>query len=289
MEYMKIHLNSEERSVYPKLYIFPNPNELKIAWTTILIGLLKHDRTSWLFSLSSKDENALENLTRRLLDETHRLSDPQLTCKQSLHASLASAALFCLIDSKEELTLSKDFKQLTDSTKLIDSVFGSSFSVFGASTPSGPRWIFEHKDSATLRWMEEFISVWSVCHDRETCRIAFDGAERHWKPHLEQMWKSLLNDNLDRHEDATRKHKFDGNALPRLLLLYSVHHTSTRQLLSLCMEQVSNQQKESINYPFEPCKRLVQALFRLSQTVSFTTAYTILGFAEKSTHIRCAY
>ena len=253
---------------YPKMYSFPSRSELQIASTTILICLLKHDRASWLHLVSLQGNDALTKLCQVLMEGIHKLGDPNLTSNQSLYHSIACASLLCLMDHKETLALSNDFNRLLHSTKLLENAFKTIFGIFGASSPSGPRWTFEYKDATTRRWMEDFVLVWSMCKDGKTRKLVIDALERHWRPHVDQCLAMLVTDDYGNPNEVDRRHKHCRETFSSLVLLNSVHQSSLRGLLHNAMVQASNNDRHSLRYLMEPSQKLLQALLHLSQHVS---------------------
>ena len=252
------------------MYIFPSRDELRIASASLLLCFLKHDRTAWLQQLSLENKESLRKLSQNLLEAVYQLADPSVTSNQVLHQSMASASLLCLMDSKETLEHSNEFNQLVYSTKLLDSVFRSCFGIFGATSPSGPRWSFENKDMGTLRWMEEFIFCWSLSKDGEARKLAFDAQERYWRSPIEQCWGSLLSDDYSQPGEWSRNLKRCRAVFSRFVLMNAVHHSSLRRLLVSTLTQASKteNQSQSTNILVQPCRRLLQSLQHLSIHVS---------------------
>ncbi|CAB9498966.1 expressed unknown protein [Seminavis robusta] len=257
-------LSDDKDLDFSSSHIYPRGELLKTAYISVLICLLKHDKTSWLHHLALQDQDTLSHLSQTLLGAMHQLNNQSLTSRYTLHASFASVALLVLMDHKVTLDISNQLNQLFYSTKLLDSVFQAYFGVLGASSPSGPRWTYEHKDDATGRWMEDFIVVWSQCKDSSTRQLAFDALERHWKPHVEQGWTSFLTEDYCNPDEVARKHKHCASLLSRLVLLYSVHHSSLRNSLFSSMAQHAKSDETSVSYLVQPCQRLVKTLQHLS-------------------------
>jgi hypothetical protein len=263
-------VSEETTSDTSTAHIYPSDEELTTARLSLLTQLTKHDRTSWIEELASQDKDALSHLSQGLLDAMSRLSNKNgLTSRRSLHCTIASVILLCLMDQKVTLDLSSQFNQLFYTTKLLDCVFQATFGMFGAGSPNGPRWTYEHKDASTIRWMEELIIVWSQCKVAGTRQLAFDALERHWRPHIEQGWHSFLTEDFRNHDDVSRNHKNCGALLSRLVLLYSVHQNSLRSSLFDSMAQLSTVDKTPFNSIIQPCRRLLKTLHSLSFNVSF--------------------
>jgi hypothetical protein len=271
-------LLKEESRDFPKAYMFPTSIEMRISWTSVLFCLLKHDRVAWLHKLGSQTKKVLNDLSRELLDQAGKLSDSSNQMKHNIHLALASVSLLLLMDAKEKLDISNEFNQYVYSTKLIESTFRSYFHIFGASSPNGPRWTYEHKDKITQRWAEECIYAWSLSKEEATCKMAFDAIENHWRQPVEDLLLSLVNDSSDKRiKDMqesqtgrqTNHHKWNRELLYRLLLLYSVHHESVRGILGRILSRTSSCDNRSVDFLTQPCHNLVQSLILYStQSVS---------------------
>ena len=264
-------LKEDKEDAYPKVYIFPDRKELHMASATLLTCFLKHDRIAWLQELTlEQNKGSLRKLSQNLLEDAHRLADSSVTSSQGLHQSIASASLLCLMDSKETLEHTNEFNQLVYSTKLLDSVFRSCFGIFGASSPSGPRWSFENKDSATLQWMEDFIFNWSLAKDGSTRKLAIDAQERYWRGPIEQYWGSLLKEDYSQPGEWSQNMKRCRAIFSRLVLLTTVHHSSLHRLLNNILTQAVRNQHQSVDALVQPCQRILQSLQHLTLHVSLS-------------------
>lgn len=270
-------LLKEERRDFPKVYMFPTSIEMRISWTSVLFCFLKHDRVGWLHKLGSQTKKVLNDLSRELLDQAGKLSDSNNQMQHNIHLALASVSLLLLMDSKEKLDISNEFNQYVYSTKLIESAFRSYFHMFGASSPSGSRWTYEHKDKITQRWAEECIYAWSLSKEEVTCKMAFDAIENHWRQPVEDLFLSLVSDSPDKHINDIQSqtgrqinhHKRNKELFSRLLLLYSVHHESVRSILGRILSRTSTCDNRSVDFLAQPCHKLVQSLiFYSTQGVS---------------------
>jgi len=268
----------------PKTNTFPDRGELRLASIIILTSLLKHDQATWLHDVSSQSDNnnALEQLCQSLcqaVDQLGSKSNNSLASNQSPHLSIASASLLCLMDCKVPLKSTStastiDVTRLLHSTKLLENSLKALFGFFGPSSPSGPRWTYEHnKDVATLRWIEEFLFNWSICKDGEARKQHFDALERHWRPYVEQWWSMLLTESFANNcagdkNTNDRQPKRLRQIFSTLVLLNSIHHSTTRGILCTTMSRISNADQNSIRHLDEPCTKLLQELVHLSHNVS---------------------
>lgn len=230
---------------------------------------MKHDRTSWLHQFASQEKDSVQKMSQILLAPIRKLTDPGTMSRSSLHYSIACASLLCLMN-KEALEEASVIDQAINSSKLLDSAFRTAFGMFGASSPSGPRWSLEHRDCGTLRWMEQFIFIWSLCQDGENRYFALENLQRHWQPHIEQCWRSLLTDDYSTSYDTQRNLKHSKELLSRLVLMYSIHHNSLRSSLLAMIGQLANYERGSSDCLVQPCKALLNSLKHLIFDVSLS-------------------
>ena len=229
--------------------------------------LLKHDKASWLHNLSSQHNDSLQKLCQDLLTTIQNLAARGSTpSRSSLHYSVAAASLLCLLN-KEGFDEASTINQIIKATMLLDSAFQTVFRIFGASSPSGPRWGFEHRDVGTVRCMELFIAIWSMCQDGQTRHFAIEGLERHWQPHIQHCWRSLLTEDYSHQVDVQRHLKHPKELFSRLILMYSIHRNPLRAALLTMMTQLSNQDGLSSSL-VHPCRTLLNNLHHLSFNVS---------------------
>lgn len=265
------HRDTGTQSTQGTTYFFPNETQLRITWISILESLLKNDRTTWLHELSAENNEALCELCRRLLDEVHRLNDPNTTSKDAVRLSLACVSLLFLLDVNEELDISDKWKAVCSTTNLMENVVRMTISILGSVSPSGPRWTYEHKDTATIRWAENVLLTRKMCKGNNSCKSVFDLTDRLWRPPLESFLRMLLeNDGNNGVGDGT-KHSSVGNKImvsfSRLHLLFSVHHSSVRGMIAAVLSQSCSDGTGGITA--EPCRRLISSLMHWSQNVSF--------------------
>jgi hypothetical protein len=252
-----------QTDVNTKPYLFSGIEELRTSSASILVDLLKHDRSSWLHQLAARDKDALQRLSQTLLVTVRQLSGSGSMSLSSLHYSFACVSLLCLMD-KEAIESASEINQLIKSSNLLENALRVAFGLFGVSSPKGPCWTFEHRDSGTLRWMEQFIFVWSLCQDGQTRHFALENLQRHWQPHIEQCWRSFLTEDYS-NGDIHKKLKHCKELLSRLTLMYSIHHNSLRSALLAAFTQISNRDKSDL---VKPCRRLLRTLKHLIFNVS---------------------
>ena len=264
--------DSKQPEKYPKIYIFPGRDEIRLASASLLVTFLKHDRTSWLDHLAlASNKETLHNLCQNFMETALKLSDSSITTPSQLHQSIACASLLSLMDAKrEEVVLEQgiEFQQFVYSNKLLDNVFRSCFGIFGAASPSGPLWSFEHKDPRTLGWMEEFILCWSVSKDGKTRKLGLDAQEQYWKGPLEQSFQILVSED---HSSSGVQLSKGRPLLSRMMLMMYVSGSSLRAILISTLQQVAKNAPRNIDPSslaaeanLMPCRRLLQSFQHLT-------------------------
>jgi hypothetical protein len=231
---------------------YPCSEQIKLAATSILATLLKHDWNDWLAEMS---EEHLRLFCQQRLSDAQSLINPELPPSSSsytLPCALLSASLLSLIQWKHNLNLS-ELDRTIHTTSLVENVFQFAFpSQHVASQSRGPRWTRDDQNETSRPYALDLIYCWSLCGGEAW--LVFGRQENQWGPFAQGFWTDMMS-NRPRELEQT---------LPGIFLL----HTSCRLAMRGMLLSAIQRHMGTGHDMTKSCQMILSSLFQLFRHVS---------------------